>query len=83
MYQRQRYIIETKVFTNDSSFRKGQRQLAEYLTSEGLQEGYYVVFSNKHTEDEQLYFDEEVQGKRIYTYIICTRFERATDLPAT
>jgi len=49
--------------------------------SEGLDEGYDGVFSNKHTEDEQLYFEEDVNGKRIYTYIICTHFDRPTDLP--
>jgi hypothetical protein len=43
---------------------------------------YYVVFSNKHTEDDQLYFEEDINGKRIYTYIICIRFDRPTDLPA-
>lgn len=81
LYRNRKYIIETKVFTNTAYFQKGKAQLADYLTSEGLDEGYYVVFSNKHTEDDQLYFEENVNGKRIYTYLICTRFERATDLP--
>jgi hypothetical protein len=72
LYRNQKYIIETKIFTNDAYFQKGKAQLAEYLASEGLEEGYYVVFSNKHSEDEQLYFEEDVNGKRIYTFIICT-----------
>ncbi|MCP4400473.1 MAG: hypothetical protein GY801_24610 [bacterium] len=74
-------IIETKVFTTDLYFQKGKGQLAEYLASENLDEGYYVVFSNKHTYDEQLDLGEEIQGKRIHTFIICTQFERPTDLP--
>ncbi len=52
----------------------------EYLSSEGVEEGYYVVFSNKHTEDDQLYFEEEINGKRLSTYIIRTQFEQATKL---
>ncbi|GAK57271.1 hypothetical protein U27_04236 [Candidatus Vecturithrix granuli] len=79
LHRNRKYIIETKVFTNNAYFQKGKRQLAEYLQSEGLNEGYYVVFSSKHSEADQLDFVEEVNGKRIYTYLICTQFERATD----
>ena len=81
LYNQYTYIIETKVFTTDYYFQKGKGQLAEYLTSEGLDAGYYVVFSNKHTQDDQLYLTEEIRGKRIHTYIICTQFDRPTDLP--
>ncbi|MCP4400460.1 MAG: hypothetical protein GY801_24545 [bacterium] len=62
-------------------FQKGKAQLAEYLASEGLDEGYYVVFSNKHSRDDQLSFEEEVNGKQIYSYIILTRFDRPSDAP--
>ena len=78
LYKKQKYIIETKIFTNDSYFQKGKRQLAEYLNSEGIAEGYYVVFSSKHTEKDKLYFEEDIKGKSIYTYIIRTRFEQAS-----
>ncbi len=78
LYRTHKYIIETKIFTDNAYFQKGKRQLAEYLASEGLAEGYYVVFSNKHTEGDQLDFEEEIHGKRIFTFIICTRFERPT-----
>ena len=81
VYQAQKYLLETKIFTDQSYFQKGKAQLADYLTSEGLDEGYYAVFSNKHTEDDQLYFEEDIHGKRIYTYFICTHFDRPTDLP--
>jgi len=78
LYQGQKYIIETKIFTDDSYFQKSKRQLAEYLNSEGIAEGYYVVFSSKHTEKDKLYFEEDIKGKSIYTYIIRTRFEQAS-----
>ncbi len=77
--QSRKYLIETKVFTDMTYFQKGKGQLAEYLASEDLDEGYYVVFSNKHTPDDQLEFTEEIQGRRIHTYIICTQFDRPTD----
>ena len=82
LYQKREYIIETKIFTDDYYFRKGKAQLAEYLKSEGLDEGYYVVFSKKHTDEDTLHFEEKIQEKRIYTYIICTQFEQASRLPA-
>ena len=78
LYKKQKYIIETKIFTDDSYFQKGKRQLAEYLDSEGIAEGYYVVFSSKHTEKDKLYFEEDIKGKCIHTYIIRTHFERAS-----
>lgn len=80
IYQQQKYLIETKIFTDTWYFRKGKRQLAEYLHSEHLDEGYYVVFSSKHTDSDELYTEEEINGKQIYTYIICTNFDRATDV---
>ncbi len=83
LYGHDKYIIETKIFTHNKALQKGKAQLAEYLTSENLDAGYYVVFSSKHTEKDQLDFDEQINGKRIYTYIICTRFERASDMLLT
>jgi len=44
------------------------------LTSEGLDEGYYVVFSHLHTDEDTLYFEDKIKGKQIYTYIIGTHF---------
>jgi hypothetical protein len=74
VYKQNRYLIEVKVFSTLTRFKKGKGQLAEYLKSEGLDSGYYVVFSNLHTDDDELYFEEEIQGRKIYTYIICTHF---------
>ena len=75
LYQNRRYLIEIKVFSNNTRLKKGKAQLAEYLKSEGLDEGYYVVFSNLHTDEDELYLEEQIQGKQIYTYIICTHFQ--------
>jgi hypothetical protein len=81
VYKTERYLIETKVFSNNTLLKKGKGQLAEYLTSEGLDEGYYVVFSNLHTDEDTLYFEDSIQGKQIYTYIICTHFPTPSRLP--
>ncbi len=78
VYKDKKYVIETKCFTDNYYYQKGKKQLAEYLKSEELSEGYYVVFSNKHTDNDELYFEEEVEGKKIYTYIVCTQFEQAS-----
>ncbi len=45
------------------------------LMREGLSEGFYVVFSQKHRANDTLFFDEMPQGKRIRTYISRTDFE--------
>ena len=49
-YQEQSYLIETKVYSDETYFKRGKGQLAEYLKSEALLEGYYVVFSKISTE---------------------------------
>jgi hypothetical protein len=81
VYNQYRYLIEIKVFSTPTRFKKGKAQLAEYLKSEGLDEGYYVVFSSLHTDDDVLYFEENIKGKQIYTYIICTHFPTPSRLP--
>ncbi len=75
LHRDKKYVIETKIFTDLSYFGKGKRQLAEYLSAEGLDEGYYVVFSNKHEAEDVLEQEEIVAGKRIFTNIIRTNFE--------
>ncbi len=81
LYQNQKYVIETKRFVNNYYFQLGKGQLAEYLKSESISEGYYVVFSNIHTEKDPLYLEEVVKGKRIYTHIILIKFEQPSRVP--
>ena len=75
LYRAQKSIIETKIFTDQSYFQQGKHQLADYLSTESLTEGYYVVFSRKHTNQDTLYFDEMIDGKRIHTYVIRTNLQ--------
>jgi len=81
LYQNQKYVIETKRFVNNYYLKQGKGQLAEYLQSESISEGYYVVFSNIHTEKDKLYLEEVVKGKRIYTHIILIKFEQPSRVP--
>ncbi|MCK5523521.1 MAG: ATP-binding protein [Thiomargarita sp.] len=81
LYQNKKYVIETKRFVNNYYFQQGKGQLAEYLKSESLSEGYYVVFSNIHTEKDELFSEELIQGKRIHTRLIPTKFEQPSRLP--
>ena len=81
LYQNQKYVIETKRFVNNYYFKQGKGQLAEYLKSEEIEEGYYVVFSNIHTEKDPHYLEEVLKGKRIHTHIILTKFEQPSRLP--
>ena len=81
LYQGHRYIIETKVFVSQTQYQHGKQQLADYLTSEGLNEGFYVVFSQKHSAADALFFDETIAGKRIRTYIIRTDFAPPSTRP--
>jgi len=81
-YQEQKYVIETKIYTNQTYVENGKYQLADYLDAEGLDVGYYVVFSNQHGADDELDFNEIIKGKRIITLIVRTKFERSSDQKA-
>jgi hypothetical protein len=76
LFRGKKYVIETKIFIDRYYFQKGKKQLAEYLKTEGLAVGYYVVFSQKHAEDDVLEEEEVIEGKRIFTRIIRVNFER-------
>lgn len=79
-YQNQSYVIETKVYSSQTNFKRGKGQLVAYLKAEGLTEGYYVVFSKLHGEDDDLYTEEVLEGKGLYTHIIPINFETPSRL---
>jgi len=81
LYQNHKYVIETKRFVNHYYFQQGKGQLAEYLKSEKLEEGYYVVFSHHHSEKDEYLKEEIIEGKRIYTHIILLKFEQPSRVP--
>jgi len=78
IYKGQKYVIETKIYTNQQRYIDGKTQLAQYLKTEGLNEGFYVVFSHHHTENDLLNEENIIEEKKIFTFIIRTNF----DLPS-
>ena len=79
---KEKHVIEVKIFRNQSSFEKGKKQLVEYLKSENLYEGYYVVFSRNHKNfpEDKLYKEEIKDGRKIYSYIIQVDFDRPSEI---
>jgi len=80
IYQDKAYVIEIKTWSDVFYYQKGKRQLAAYAKSEGLPEGFYVVFSSQHQESDTLLEQEEIDGVKIFTYVVRTNFERPSDL---
>jgi hypothetical protein len=83
IYQKQKYIIETKIYTNNKRYMNGKVQLAQYLKTEGLAEGFYVVFSQKHTENDVLFEEDIIDDKKIYTFVIRTAFDIPSRIDAS
>jgi len=76
-YNRLPNRLQTSIYFTNSKY-----QLAEYLESEELDVGYYVVFSNQHGNDDTLNLNEIIKGKRIITLIVRVEFERPSDQKA-
>jgi len=81
VYGVNKYVIETKVYSTEQKFEDGKVQLAQYLKSEGLSEGFYVVFSNRN-EEEFTYLEEIIEGLKIHTFIIRIKYDRPSNIGA-
>jgi hypothetical protein len=72
--QNEELLIETKVFTGASLFKKGKKQLAYYCKHLGLDRGIYLVFIPEHilTIHKATVFEvtENIEGVDIYTYLV-------------
>jgi hypothetical protein len=65
------FVIELKIWRGEKYEVEGKVQLAEYLKTRGLSEGYLVTFSflkNKTVQEEPEWVEHD--GKRIYEAII-------------
>ena len=69
LHNSQKYVIETKIWENQSRYQTGKRQLATYLKLENAVEGYYVVFDHR-IESKPLVETETIDGFRIRSYVI-------------
>ncbi|PTX17788.1 AAA-like domain-containing protein [Halanaerobium congolense] len=66
-YLEQKFIVELKIWRGEEYHRQGLKQLAEYLESQNMEQGYLLSFNfnqNKEYRDEEL----EVGNKKIFAY---------------
>ena len=81
-HNQQKYIIETKIWRGDSRYQAGKKQLATYLKSEGVTEGYYIVFDHRQDPEAQVE-TETIEGLTIRSYIIPVMQEMPSKVPNT
>ena len=66
-YLEQKFIVELKIWRGEEYHKQGLKQLAEYLESQNLDQGYLLSFNfnqNKEYKDQEL----EVDNKKIFAY---------------
>ena len=78
LHRNQKYIVETKIWGGDGRYQAGKVQLAAYVRSEGVQEGYYVVFDHRNTPEPRVE-TETIDGLIIRSYVIPVIQERPSD----
>ncbi|MFN0202389.1 MAG: AAA family ATPase [Bacteroidia bacterium] len=72
------FVIEAKVFSDATQFKKGKIQLAYYIQSLGLKTGIYLVFADTETTNSILAEKTEmIENVEIITYIV--RFDIEKD----
>lgn len=81
-HNQQKYIVETKIWRGNSRYQAGKKQLAVYLSSEGVTEGYYIVFDHRQ-DSEQRVETETLEGLTIRSYVIPVMQEPPSSLPST
>ena len=75
LHNERKYIVETKIWRSDRGYAEGKHQLAAYLSTEGVTEGYYVVFDPREAPDARAE-TETIGGLTIRSYVIPVIQER-------
>ena len=75
LHNQRKYIIETKIWRSDRSYSEGKQQLAAYLSTEGVGEGYYVVFDHREAPEPRTE-TETIDGLTIRSYVVPVVQER-------
>ena len=81
-HDQQKYIIETKIWRGDSRYQAGKKQLATYLKSEGVTEGYYIVFDHREKPEPRVE-TETIEDLTIRSYVIPVMQEPPSKVPNT
>ncbi|MYK18343.1 AAA family ATPase, partial [Candidatus Poribacteria bacterium] len=69
LHNQRKYIVETKIWRSDRLYTEGKQQLAAYLSTEGVTEGYYVVFDHREVPSPRTE-TEKIDGLTIRSYVI-------------
>ncbi len=75
LHNQRKYVIETKIWRSDRYYAEGKQQLAAYLSTEGVTEGYYVVFDHREAPEPRTE-TEGINGMTIRSYVIPVVQER-------
>ena len=75
IHNQRKYVIETKIWRSDRYYAEGKQQLAAYLSTEGVAEGYYVVFDHREAPEPRTE-TETINGMTIRNYVIPVVQER-------
>ncbi len=69
LHNEKKYIVETKIWRSDRAYTQGKQQLAAYLETEGVTEGYYVVFDHREVPKPRAE-TETIDGLTLRSYVI-------------
>ena len=69
LHNQRKYVVERKIWRSDRSYSQGKQQLAAYLSTEGVTEGYYVVFDHREAPEPRAE-TEAIDGLTIRSYVI-------------
>ena len=75
LHNQRKYVIETKIWRSVRYYSEGKQQLAAYLSTEGVTEGYYVVFDHREVPEPRTE-TEIINGMTIRSYVIPVVQER-------
>ncbi len=90
-HNQQKYIVETKIWRGDNRYQAGKKQLAAYLSSEDVTEGYYIVFDHRQEPEpgsppvtgKGQVETETLEGLTVRSYVIPVMQEPPSDVPDT
>ncbi|MDE0467687.1 MAG: AAA-like domain-containing protein [Candidatus Poribacteria bacterium] len=75
LYNEKKYIVETKIWRSERGYAVGKQQLATYLATEGIMEGYYIVFDHREVPKPRTE-TETIDGRTIRSYVVPVLQER-------
>ena len=75
LHNQKKYVVETKIWRSERSYSQGKQQLAAYLSTEDVTEGYYVVFDHRENPEPRTE-TEAIDGLTIRSYVVPVVQER-------